>query len=115
MKKILLIIIISQSLLACASLSTQRYETHNDLMQSWVGSSEEKLIKKWGLPDKSYTLTNGGKIISYETFVHPGRYCEEKFMLENGIIVKWGHSRCDLNLNNAKKISKDIPIPQPTL
>lgn len=55
MKKILLIIVISQSLLACASLSTQRYETLNDLMQSWVGSSEEKLIKKWGLPDKSYT------------------------------------------------------------
>ena len=39
----------------------------------------------------------------------------EKFMLEKGIIVKWGHSRCDLSFSNAKKISKDIPIPQPTL
>ncbi|MDR6539803.1 hypothetical protein [Acinetobacter bereziniae] len=61
MKKILLIIVISQSLLACASLSTQRYETLNDLMQSWVGSSEEKLIKKWGLPDKSYTINKWRK------------------------------------------------------
>ncbi|WP_434278992.1 hypothetical protein [Acinetobacter sp. CE-15] len=115
MKKIILIILISQVLIACASVATQRYETLNDLMQSWVGSSEEKLINKWGVPDKSYTLTNGNKIISYETFVHPGRYCEEKFMLEKGIIVKWGHSRCDLSFSNAKKISKDIPIPQPTL
>ncbi|WP_353172524.1 hypothetical protein [Acinetobacter rudis] len=115
MKKIILIILISQVLTACVSVATQRYETLNDLMQSWIGSSEEKLINKWGLPDKSYTLTNGNKIISYENLVHPGRYCDEKFMLEKGIIVKWGHSGCNLKLSNAKKISQDIPIPQPTL
>ncbi|MGR2922982.1 hypothetical protein [Acinetobacter sp. 1125_18A] len=115
MKKILLIILISQILLACASISTQRYETRNDLMKSWVGSSEEELIQKWGTPDNSYTLTSGSKIISYEKFVHPGRYCEEKFMIEKGIVKKWGLSRCDLHFKNAKKISKDIPIPQATL
>lgn len=114
MKRIFLFCVMSQILLGCASMSNLRYETRNDIMQSWVGTPEKELIQKWGLPDNSYTLTSGSKVISYETFVHPGRYCEEKFMLEKGVVKKWSLSRCDLHFNNAKRISKDIPIPQAT-
>ena len=114
--RILIVLLCCQALLACAVFDTStRRSTLNDTMQSWINSIETELISDWGVPDKSYTLNNGDKIVSYLSFVHPGRYCEQKFLIQRGILTKWGHSNCDLYFSNSKDISKTIPIPKPTL
>ena len=128
MKKALLAVsIVSTSLLAgCAGsplgnmVRGERTETLNDRMQSWVGASEEQLISSWGPPKNSYTLSSGAKVISWEyvwgVYVGDRFYCNQKFMIDpNGIVTKWGNSNCRKSVSNPKLISKDIPIPQPTM
>ena len=112
MKRLIFIIAISQMLTGCLSIMGQRLETKNDVMQSWVGKAEERLISKWGPPSRSYALPSGGKIISYND---DWGSCVEKFMLEQGKITKWGYSNCSMHLNRPDKIDKNIPIPQPSL
>ena len=128
MKKALLAVAIaSASVLAgCAGspignlVYGERYETLNDLMQSWVGEPEEKLISKWGPPDNTYRLDNGSKVLSWEhvwgVYVGQRFYCSERFMIDpKGIVSKWGYTHCRKSVSNPKVISKDVPIPQPTL
>ena len=112
MKRLIFIIAISQMLTGCLSIMGQRLETRNDFMQSWVGSTEEKLISKWGPPYRSYELPNGAKIISYNDGWNA---CTKKFMLEQGKVTKWGYSNCSMSLNQPDKIDKNIPIPKPSL
>lgn len=52
-------------------LMGNRNKTYNDVNASWVGSTEEQLISKWGPPKNSYTLASGAKIISYENIWGP--------------------------------------------
>lgn len=100
-------------------INNQRNETLYDRMSSWVGASEKELISSWGPPNNSYTLSDGSKMISYETiwgvYVGDRFQCVQKFMLEENIVTKWGASNCRMYPSNAGQISKDIPVPQPTL
>ena len=50
--------------LLCVSgcATTANYEK---LLQTWVGDSEDNLVSKWGPPDSSYALSNGGKVLQY--------------------------------------------------
>ncbi|MDN5434753.1 MAG: hypothetical protein L0G10_14000 [Acinetobacter sp.] len=112
MKRLIFIIAITQMLTGCLSIMGQRPETRNDLMQSWVGSTEEELISKWGPPYRSYALPNDAKIISYNDGWNA---CTRKFMFEQGKVTKWGYSNCSMHLNRPGKIDKNIPIPKPSL
>ena len=126
MKKVLLAMVVVSSLAGCAGsplgnlVNNERLETKNDVMASWVGAKEDELIINWGPPDNSYTLSNGAKIVSYQfiwgQYVGQRIHCVEKFMIEKGIVTKWGmDSTCRKSLNKPSTVSKDIPIPQPTL
>ena len=126
MKKLILTVLVTQLLAGCAGspignmINNERQETRADMMQSWVGESEERLVSKWGPPTNSYTLSSGGKIISYEYvrgIINNTIYrCTEKFRIDDGTVTKWGlSSGCDTRINGGDLISKDIPIPQPTL
>ena len=119
--------VVSSSLLAgCAGsplgnmVRGERYETLNDRMESWVGASEEKLISSWGPPDNSYTLSSGAKVIAWEyvwgVYLGDRFYCNQKFLIDQqGTVSKWGYSNCRQSVSRPKLISKDIPVPQPTL
>lgn len=47
-------------LVGCAT--TANYEK---LLQSWVGSSADNLVMRWGPPASSYPLSNGGRVLEY--------------------------------------------------
>lgn len=100
-------------------INNQRNETLHDIMASWVDASEKDLISSWGPPNNSYTLSDGSKVISYESiwgvYVGDRFHCVQKFMLEQGVVTKWGASNCRMYPSNVGQVSKDIPIPQPTL
>lgn len=110
----------------------QRYQTTWDIMASWVGASEDKLVTSWGPPENSYTLSDGSKLISYEYtwntnslheqdfgYTHPSSdyaQCVQKFLIEDGVITKWSASKsCRKNPKGAKLIPSNTPIPRPTM
>ncbi|MDQ8034047.1 MAG: hypothetical protein REJ50_18720 [Bordetella sp.] len=121
MKKIALFVVLPALLAGCTSaqmsmLTGKRNKTYNDVNAVWVGRSEEQLISKWGPPKKSYTLQGGAKIVSYEDIWGPMsayHVCVEKFMIENGMVTKWGISDCPARISGS--VPADTPIPEPTL
>lgn len=52
-------------LAACAGTGAER---NVERMNSFIGQNEEAVIKAWGVPDKTYTLESGVKILAYEEF-----------------------------------------------
>lgn len=61
MKKIIFLLF-CVGLSGCAS--TAKYEAK---LNTWIGASENSLIASWGVPDKTYNLSDGKKAIE---FVH---------------------------------------------
>ena len=47
-------------LFGCAT--TAKYEAK---LNTWIGASEDALVASWGVPNKTYTLSNGKKAIEY--------------------------------------------------
>ncbi|WP_213067187.1 hypothetical protein [Acinetobacter sp. CFCC 10889] len=123
--KIIILMIISMFMVGCVSdvvnlATNKRDKTYNDVMQSKVGMSEFDLISSWGAPDKSYTFTNGSKIISYEASWDVGMgsaYCIQKLIIENAKVTKWGIEGDCLNQSTrtGDKLPSNTPIPKPTL
>lgn len=60
MKNVKLIFLFALLLVGCAT--SANYEK---LLQSWVGSSADNLVMRWGPPANSYPLSNGGKVLEY--------------------------------------------------
>lgn len=56
--KVLLVTLLLLS--ACAT--EQNYRNGLD---TWINSSEDNLIGTWGVPDQTYTMNNGGKLVTY--------------------------------------------------
>ncbi|MDY0009114.1 MAG: hypothetical protein RBS08_05365 [Bdellovibrionales bacterium] len=103
-------------LAGCSGSSALR---NAERMQGFIGQSEENVIKAFGVPDKTYTLESGTKIISYDESYErydpptstvcvgsfPGRYgmgscmggpsrrvnlsCERSFHMRKGKVVDW--------------------------
>lgn len=121
MKKIALLVVLPALLAGCTSaqmsmITGKRNKTYNDVNAPWVGSTEEQLVSKWGPPKKSYTLESGARIISYEEIWGPMsayHVCVEKFMIERGVVTKWGLSDCPARISGS--MPADTPIPQPTM
>jgi len=59
MKKIL-ILLLCLGLFGCAT--TAKYETK---LNTWIGASEDSLIASWGVPNKTYSMSDGKKAIEY--------------------------------------------------
>lgn len=121
MRKLALFVVLSSLLAGCTTsqmnmLTGKRSKTYNDISASWIDSSEEQLISRWGPPKKSYTFESGAKIISYEDIWGPisaYHVCEQKFLIEKGVVTKWGISNCPARVNGT--LPNNTPIPQPTL
>jgi hypothetical protein len=65
-------------------------KTENNL-NSWVGSTEAELIKSWGVPNSSYTLSNGDIVLQYDLRSSPTsqQYCKINITFSKGIIKDW--------------------------
>jgi hypothetical protein len=49
-------------LIGCAT--TAKYEKR---LQSWMGSNETAIVSSWGPPNETYSLPDGGKILTWST------------------------------------------------
>lgn len=98
--------------------STQRYETHNDIMNIWVGKSESELLAHWGTPEKIFENSNGSKTFVFrKKNPYLGIGCVSVFEVNQTQVAAWGYRGCPIreNKKDYKLIHKSIPIPQPTL
>ena len=59
-RKIIYLFILTVLLSGCAT--TKKYEA---LLNTWMGDSEESLIRSWGAPQSSYQMENGKKAVGY--------------------------------------------------
>jgi hypothetical protein len=59
MKKIA-VLLLGLGLFGCAT--TAKYEAK---LNTWIGTSEDSLIASWGVPDKTYNMSDGKKAIEY--------------------------------------------------
>ncbi|WP_323146109.1 hypothetical protein [Pseudomonas marginalis] len=111
-------------------VTNQRYQTTSDITASWVGASEDELVTSWGAPKNSHGLSDGNsKIIGYDYvwltngsrsmewgYVPDYARCEQRFMIEKGVVTRWYSSGdCPKRPKGAKLIPGNTPVPQPTL
>jgi hypothetical protein len=98
--------------------SSQRYETHNDIMFAWVNRSEGDLIAHWGQPDQVKQNSANSKILMFRK-QNPFSIiaCTSAFQIEQGRVTKWGHRGCPIRDNKVdyKLLAKDTVVPQATL
>lgn len=101
-----LFLLISTGLISgCAT--TAKYESK---LNALVGTSENDLIVNWGVPDNTYTLNNGNKLLQYlrndGTVAYPiGKnyytetyWCKTTFTVNgSGIVLDWKHegNKCE--------------------
>ncbi|MBC3949188.1 hypothetical protein [Pseudomonas folii] len=127
--KLLGVVLLGVMLSGCSNsplgnlLYNQRFQTTEDVQASWVGSSADDLVMSWGTPKNSYKMADGSSMLSYEYLWLAGaggynpRYvwCVQRFLVEGGVITRWGLSDgCPVRPENAKSIP-DTPVPKPTL
>jgi len=109
MKKVLVLCGVVLLLAGCAN--SVRY---GNLLNTWVGKSEENLVKTWGIPSRSYKMADGQKMVEYNNaqnvfaFNTPENYqspslamrlasgekksrsaCKATFLIDKGIITSW--------------------------
>lgn len=88
LKKRLFIISLIFIVSACAT--SKNYE---DIVSSWLGFTEAKLVSNYGPPDAVYTIGNI-KFISYEkkSTSYPDIFCKTVFEIRDGEIVNYSFS-----------------------
>jgi hypothetical protein len=66
--------------------------TTRDVMQSWVGAPESRLVSAWGVPDKVLDTRDGNRMMTWESrwgnrlqFV-----CRKTFTVDKGGIIRQG-------------------------
>ncbi len=62
MKNLKTVVVLSAVLSGCAT--TANYEK---ILNSWVGSNVDNLVMRWGPPANSYPLSNGGRVLEYNS------------------------------------------------
>ena len=63
MKRIVLGLILGLLLVSCATQSN-----YKELLNTWIGSSEDRLVNSWGPPKGIYNKKDGGKILTFNRF-----------------------------------------------
>jgi len=80
---------------ACATNKTQ---TLDEMMQSWVGLPIQTVTKRIGEPDRVQQTRSGGAVYSWVTPIPKGDGtidCVQQFQTDrNGEIIKWGYTDC---------------------
>ena len=83
MKK-LLIPVLAILISACVNTS--------EVLNTWIGKSEDLLVSSWGIPTSTYKLNNGSKLIEYKrlTGITGQNHCTRTFTVNaNGIVTNW--------------------------
>jgi len=100
MRKIIFILLIISIFVACTTIGTTKesepsVECYKEILNTWLGSLEDNLITKWGIPDSTYQTQNK-KYLKYKeenNFIIQGNsyhfYCNTIFVIEYGMIVDW--------------------------
>lgn len=85
-----LIFLIGLLFILSACATSDNYE---NIVSSWLGFTETKLISSYGLPDKVYEVDNI-KFISYEkrSTSYPDVFCNTVFEIRDGEVVNYSFS-----------------------
>ncbi len=81
MSRVVIAVFAGALLAACAT------EAHyNRMLAGWVGRPLDDLMMQWGPPDKTATLSRGGKVIEYdrERIVTTGGYTQYEPVITDG-------------------------------
>lgn len=63
--------------------------------KSWVGNSEGSLYSSWGAPDRSQSVTGGGKVVTFTGRNYMGQpVCQSSFMISPTGVVASAKSNC---------------------
>ena len=111
MKRMSLTLIIVILISGCASIfpTTRNYDI---LLNNWVGKHVDDLVKSWGPPQNSYTLSDKGTVIEFyrsrivkyhrydyeeeDKFEVDTLWCKTIFVLDQkGMILSWKHDGND--------------------
>ena len=108
MKKGLVLCAVALILAGCAT-SLQ----YGNMLNTWVGNSEENLVKTWGIPSRTYMMADGQKMIEYNNsqdtvnYQTPATYksgglfnlhtkknkspkvCKTTFLINDGVVTSW--------------------------
>lgn len=87
-------------LLGCATTAENQAtaEKYNEVLNSWLGSDSDSLVKIWGPPKSTYRLNSGGQMLTYRGESNPivigsvvsSWWCETVFTVDSaGAIVDW--------------------------
>jgi len=57
-----LIGLLSMAILISGCATTAKYEAK---LNNWIGASEDSLVASWGVPNKTYNLSDGKKAMEY--------------------------------------------------
>jgi hypothetical protein len=77
---------------ACASPPPpESGPTYQDEVSRWNGEKEAELVTSWGMPQKTFVLADGGRIIEYRSTGEEESSCTTRFTLDKGgkIVSSW--------------------------
>jgi len=54
---------------------------------AWTGRAEAELVAEHGAPDRTYTLTDGRRALTYDTWNGaPAGFCTRTFIVKDGVV-----------------------------
>ena len=73
-------------------------QTQSRAMESWKGQSGDRLIESWGAPDRSETLSDGTRVVTWVSVwsnQQSQATCRKSFTLnKEGTVERWSFSNC---------------------
>lgn len=87
MKDIIKIAVLTSLLAGCTSTS--------DIMQTWIGSPESKLVSNWGAPDRSLKTDDGKEILTWNgRNGYGGIICQKTFVISKAGYIESYSNNC---------------------
>lgn len=57
---------------------------------AWMGKTEAQLVSERGAPNRTYTLTDGRRALTYDTWDgSPAGFCVRTFIVKDGMVQSW--------------------------
>ena len=91
-------------IILAALLAVSACKPHDEILSTWRGAPEDKLVSIWGTPNETFTTEEGVQVLVYsknsrnDLIVPSGgrnqtsSTCETTFTLEKGRVVGYAHS-----------------------
>jgi hypothetical protein len=69
------------------------FNPYREMMDTWIGSTEDEIYLSWGVPDGTQTLSDGRVLTVYRYLYVTGSdgdtstyYCDITFIIDDGIV-----------------------------